>query len=279
MLAASPSAGSVSDGARIRPAGASEPVMQLRFSRMAPEPRGQVPGGPGDGARVRGWGLSRLREPQDGGAGPSFDSGFVPSTEQRRKEPAVREGRREPLIYITVASVVAVLLAMGGLLFYKCRSRVSSPLPLPRRQHPLLPQFPHLCPGAWGLSPTFPIILRWGGSWGQVVVLRGVGGCYLGDSPRHCMGNCPAVLQPPPHPQGSPPPFPFPLHRSWNGHWKMETATPRSRRGGGCSTILPGGAVGTPALAYPALNPPDFPPQGAAGSEGMSRAGDSGPLR
>ncbi|XP_040472744.1 macrophage colony-stimulating factor 1 isoform X1 [Falco naumanni] len=124
MLAASPSAGSVGDGARIRPAEASEPVMQLRFSRMAPEPRGQVPGGPGDGARVRGWGLSRLREPQDGGAGPSFDSGFVPSTEQRRKEPAVREGRREPLIYITVASVVAVLLAMGGLLFYKCRSRV-----------------------------------------------------------------------------------------------------------------------------------------------------------
>ncbi|XP_075377583.1 macrophage colony-stimulating factor 1 isoform X2 [Mycteria americana] len=46
------------------------------------------------------------------------------SPEQRRKEPAVREGRWEPLIYITVASVVAVLLAMGGLLFYKYKSRV-----------------------------------------------------------------------------------------------------------------------------------------------------------
>ncbi|XP_071624525.1 macrophage colony-stimulating factor 1 isoform X2 [Heliangelus exortis] len=46
------------------------------------------------------------------------------SPEQRRKEPPPREGRREPLLYITVASVVAVLLAMGGLLFYKYKSRV-----------------------------------------------------------------------------------------------------------------------------------------------------------
>ncbi|KAM6044173.1 macrophage colony-stimulating factor 1 [Chlamydotis macqueenii] len=123
MPAASPSAGSVSGGARIRLAEASEPVTQRRFSRMAPVMRGRAPGGPGDGARARGWGLSRLREPEDGGAGPSFDSGFVLSAEQRRKELAVREGCREPLI-ITVASVVAVLLAMGGLLFYKYKSRV-----------------------------------------------------------------------------------------------------------------------------------------------------------
>ncbi|XP_063274360.1 macrophage colony-stimulating factor 1 isoform X2 [Prinia subflava] len=46
------------------------------------------------------------------------------SPEQHRKEPPVREGRQEPLIYITVASVVAVLLATGGLLFYKYKSRV-----------------------------------------------------------------------------------------------------------------------------------------------------------
>ncbi|XP_051499720.1 macrophage colony-stimulating factor 1 isoform X1 [Apus apus] len=117
---ASPSA-----GARIRPAVAAEPVTQLRFTRMAPGlGRDRAPGNPGIGARGRGWGLSRLREPQDGGAGPSFDSGFVLSAEQRRKEPPLREGRREPLIYITVASVVAVLLAMGGLLFYKYKSRV-----------------------------------------------------------------------------------------------------------------------------------------------------------
>ncbi|XP_048184177.1 macrophage colony-stimulating factor 1 isoform X1 [Corvus hawaiiensis] len=120
---ASPSAGSTGGGARIHPAAASEPVTQLRFSRMAPELR--APGGPRDRARAWSWGLSRLRGPEDGGrAGPSFDSGFVLGAEQRRKEPPAREGRQEPLIYITVASVVAVLLATGGLLFYKYKSRV-----------------------------------------------------------------------------------------------------------------------------------------------------------
>uniref|UniRef100_A0A8C3KJ23 Colony stimulating factor 1 n=1 Tax=Calidris pygmaea TaxID=425635 RepID=A0A8C3KJ23_9CHAR len=119
---ASPSAGLAGGGARIRPAETSRPVVtQLRYSRMSSGLRG----GPGDGVGARGWGLSRLREPEDGGAGPSFDSGFVLGAEQRRKEPAVREGHREPLIYVTVASVVAVLLATGGLLFYKCKSRVS----------------------------------------------------------------------------------------------------------------------------------------------------------
>ncbi|XP_059723631.1 macrophage colony-stimulating factor 1 isoform X1 [Haemorhous mexicanus] len=118
---ASPSAGSTGGAARIRPA--AEPVTQLRFSRMAPELR--APGSPRDRARAWGWGLSRLRGPEDGGgAGPSFDSGFVLGAEQRRKEPPAREGRQEPLIYITVASVVAVLLATGGLLFYKYKSRV-----------------------------------------------------------------------------------------------------------------------------------------------------------
>ncbi|XP_071306204.1 macrophage colony-stimulating factor 1 isoform X3 [Agelaius tricolor] len=111
---ASPSA------ARTRPAAA---VTQLRFSRMAPELRAL--GSARDRARAWGWGLSRLRGPEDGGgAGPSFDSGFVLGAEQRRKEPPASEGRQEPLIYITVASVVAVLLATGGLLFYKYKSRV-----------------------------------------------------------------------------------------------------------------------------------------------------------
>ncbi|XP_074971637.1 macrophage colony-stimulating factor 1 isoform X1 [Phalacrocorax aristotelis] len=122
--AASPSADPAGGRARIRPTKAFEPVTQLRFSRMAPGMRGRVLGGPGDGPRVQGWGLSRLREPEDGGAGPSFDSGFVLSAEQRRKEPAVREGHREPLIYIAVATVVAILLAVGGLLLYKYKSRV-----------------------------------------------------------------------------------------------------------------------------------------------------------
>ncbi|XP_033925832.1 macrophage colony-stimulating factor 1 isoform X2 [Melopsittacus undulatus] len=97
-----------------------EPMAQLRFTRMAPGLRDRAAGGPG----ARGWGLSRPREPQHGGAGPSFDSGFVLSAEQRRKEPLARQGHREPLVYITVASAVAVLLAMGGLLLYKYRARV-----------------------------------------------------------------------------------------------------------------------------------------------------------
>uniref|UniRef100_A0A8B9BME5 Colony stimulating factor 1 n=1 Tax=Anser brachyrhynchus TaxID=132585 RepID=A0A8B9BME5_9AVES len=123
--AASPSTVSVGHrGARIRPTETPEPVTQLRFSRMAPSARGRAPGSLGDGARARGWGLSRLRDPEDGGAGPSFDSSFVLSAEQRRKEPKARESRRELLIYVVVASVVAVLLAMGGLLFYKYKSKV-----------------------------------------------------------------------------------------------------------------------------------------------------------
>ncbi|XP_068774553.1 macrophage colony-stimulating factor 1 isoform X1 [Struthio camelus] len=142
---ASPSAGSAraraeapgeGSGARILPGETPEPGAQLRFSRTAvgpgppaaPERQGWAPGGrqppgPGAGARGRAWGLSRLREPEDGGAGPSFDSHFVLSAEQHRKEPKVTGSHREPLIYVAVASVVAVLLAVGGLLFYKYRSR------------------------------------------------------------------------------------------------------------------------------------------------------------
>uniref|UniRef100_A0A8B9R1J7 Macrophage colony-stimulating factor 1 n=1 Tax=Anas platyrhynchos TaxID=8839 RepID=A0A8B9R1J7_ANAPL len=125
MPAASPSTVSVGHrGARIRPTDTPEPVTQLRFSRMAPSARGRAPGSLGDSARARGWGLSRLRDPEDGGAGPSFDSSFVLSAEQHRKEPKARESHRELLIYVMVASVVAVLLAMGGLLFYKYKSKV-----------------------------------------------------------------------------------------------------------------------------------------------------------
>lgn len=134
MPAAVPSSGSAQRRAvGRRPTESPERVTQLRFSRMAPLLRGRAEGGPGDGTGARGWGLSRLREPEDGGAGPSFDSSFVLSAEQRRKEPpAAGESHRELLVYVTVASVVAVLLAMGGLLFYKYKSKVS-PSPAARR--------------------------------------------------------------------------------------------------------------------------------------------------
>lgn len=130
--------------ARIPLAAPAEPGTQLRFSRMAPELR--APGSPrASGARAWGWGPSRPRGPEDGlRPGPSFDSAFVLGAEQRRKEPPAREGRQEPLIYITVASVVAVLLATGGLLFYKYKSRVRPPPDLlPGHRDSLLPQFPH----------------------------------------------------------------------------------------------------------------------------------------
>ncbi|XP_017676813.1 PREDICTED: macrophage colony-stimulating factor 1 isoform X2 [Lepidothrix coronata] len=44
--------------------------------------------------------------------------------EQRRKEPPGREGLQEPLVFVVVPGVVAVLLAVGGLLFYKYKCRV-----------------------------------------------------------------------------------------------------------------------------------------------------------
>uniref|UniRef100_A0A8C0FM81 Colony-stimulating factor 1 n=1 Tax=Bubo bubo TaxID=30461 RepID=A0A8C0FM81_BUBBB len=66
------------------------------------------------------WGGCRTCLP--GAAGRGGDT--VPDLRSSGWAPAVREGHREPLIYITVASVVAVLLAMGGLLFYKYKSRV-----------------------------------------------------------------------------------------------------------------------------------------------------------
>lgn len=123
--------------AQRRPTDSPERVTQLRFSRMAPPLRGRADGGPGDGARAGGWGLSRLREHEDGGAGPRFDSSFVLSAEQRRNEPpSGSEGHRELLVYGTVGSAVAVLLAMGGLLFYKYRAKVR---PQPRLSFPRTP--------------------------------------------------------------------------------------------------------------------------------------------
>ena len=52
-------------------------------------------------------------------------------------------------MYVTVASVVAVLLAMGGLLFYKYKSKVSPPgAPVPASVSPLVSGFPRV---RWGL--------------------------------------------------------------------------------------------------------------------------------
>uniref|UniRef100_A0A8C4YLL9 Macrophage colony-stimulating factor 1 n=1 Tax=Gopherus evgoodei TaxID=1825980 RepID=A0A8C4YLL9_9SAUR len=72
-------------------------------------------------------GLPRFREPDDSLAGPIPDLNILPpNTEQRRKKAQPKETQREVMSYVLVAilAIVAILLAIGGLLFYKHKSRV-----------------------------------------------------------------------------------------------------------------------------------------------------------
>ncbi|XP_048682853.2 macrophage colony-stimulating factor 1 isoform X1 [Caretta caretta] len=129
--------------------GSEEPlsVVQHRFSRMsattdrptAPEtpPGGSPlhPAGQGKAPDVqrttelqgkRTGGLPRFRELDDSLAGPIPDLNILPpNTDQRRKEAVPKETQREVMSYVLVAvlATVAILLAVGGLLFYKHRSR------------------------------------------------------------------------------------------------------------------------------------------------------------
>ncbi|XP_043356303.1 macrophage colony-stimulating factor 1 isoform X2 [Dermochelys coriacea] len=131
--------------------GSKEPisVVQHRFSRMsattdrppAPEtPPGGSPRHPaGQGkapdvqrtTELRGkrtGGLPRFRELDDSLAGPIPDLNILPpNTDQRRKEAQPKETQREVMSYVLVAvlATVAILLAVGGLLFYKHRSRTA----------------------------------------------------------------------------------------------------------------------------------------------------------
>uniref|UniRef100_A0A8C0JGH7 Macrophage colony-stimulating factor 1 n=1 Tax=Chelonoidis abingdonii TaxID=106734 RepID=A0A8C0JGH7_CHEAB len=74
-------------------------------------------------------GLPRFREPDDNLAGPIPDLNILPpNTEQHRKKAQPKEIQREVMSYVLVAilAIVAILLAVGGLLFYKHKSRVSA---------------------------------------------------------------------------------------------------------------------------------------------------------
>ncbi|XP_019401815.1 PREDICTED: macrophage colony-stimulating factor 1 [Crocodylus porosus] len=74
------------------------------------------------GGRIQG--LSRFNEPDDSMAGPQVDLNFIPpNTDRRRKEAKLKESNWEPLIYTLAISILAVLLAVGGLLFYMHKSR------------------------------------------------------------------------------------------------------------------------------------------------------------
>lgn len=126
-------------------------VVQHRFSRMAattdnpsppekhpwespwhPAGQGREPGTqhfPEKRVGGRIQGLSRFKEPDDSMAGPRVDLNFIPpNTDQRGKEEAkLRESHWEPLIYTLAVSILtALLLAVGGLLFYRHKSRVRS---------------------------------------------------------------------------------------------------------------------------------------------------------
>ncbi|TFJ99832.1 Macrophage colony-stimulating factor 1 [Platysternon megacephalum] len=122
-------------------------IVQHRFSRMAattdspPAPETTPGGSPrhpaGQGkvpdmqrtTELRGkrtGGLLRFRDLDDSLAGPIPDLNILPpNTDQRRKEAQPKETQREVMSYVLVAilAIVAILLAIGGLLFYKHKSR------------------------------------------------------------------------------------------------------------------------------------------------------------
>uniref|UniRef100_A0A8C0JII6 Macrophage colony-stimulating factor 1 n=1 Tax=Chelonoidis abingdonii TaxID=106734 RepID=A0A8C0JII6_CHEAB len=108
--------------------GSKEPisVVQHRFSRMAaitdrsPAPETLPGGSPQHPAG---------QKPDDNLAGPIPDLNILPpNTEQHRKKAQPKEIQREVMSYVLVAilAIVAILLAVGGLLFYKHKSRVSA---------------------------------------------------------------------------------------------------------------------------------------------------------
>lgn len=72
-------------------------------------------------------GLAKDREPEDSLSGPNFDLSFIPpNTDKSSKKPELRDSQRMTLMYVLVPSVLGILLAVGGLLFYLHKSRVRS---------------------------------------------------------------------------------------------------------------------------------------------------------
>lgn len=70
-------------------------------------------------------GLAKDREPEDSMPGPHFDLSFIPpNADEHRKNSEPRDIQGKAAIYVAVASVLGILLAVGGLLFYFHRSRV-----------------------------------------------------------------------------------------------------------------------------------------------------------
>nr|XP_008107645.1 PREDICTED: macrophage colony-stimulating factor 1 isoform X1 [Anolis carolinensis] len=75
-------------------------------------------------------GLVENREAEESMPGPSVDQSFIPlNTDKHIKRPEPSDTRGMAVTYVTVASVLGILLAVGGLLFYLHKSRT-----LTRRQ-------------------------------------------------------------------------------------------------------------------------------------------------
>lgn len=70
-------------------------------------------------------GLARDSQPEDSFPGPGFDLSFIPpNTDRHTKKPEPSDTRGMAVIYVVVPSVLGILLAVGGLLFYLHKSRV-----------------------------------------------------------------------------------------------------------------------------------------------------------
>ncbi|XP_061488582.1 macrophage colony-stimulating factor 1 isoform X2 [Rhineura floridana] len=70
-------------------------------------------------------GLAKNREPEDSMSGPSFDPNLIPpNTDKHIKEPGARDTQGMAVPYVVVPSVLGILLAVGGLLFYMHKSRI-----------------------------------------------------------------------------------------------------------------------------------------------------------
>ncbi|XP_066481266.1 macrophage colony-stimulating factor 1 [Tiliqua scincoides] len=81
-------------------------------------------------------GLSKDREPEDSMPGPNFDLSFIPpNADQYRENPEPRDIQGKAAIYVPVASVLGVLLAVGGLLFYLHRTRALARRRLQRTEY------------------------------------------------------------------------------------------------------------------------------------------------
>ncbi|KAJ6659466.1 hypothetical protein lerEdw1_018700 [Lerista edwardsae] len=81
-------------------------------------------------------GLAKDRESEDSVPGPHFDLSFIPpNADEHRKDSGPRDIQGKAAIYVAVASVLGILLAVGGLLFYLHRSRILARRRLQRTEH------------------------------------------------------------------------------------------------------------------------------------------------